>query len=91
MISFEMGDIPAITMELPEVQVQGVYNQNPTYIFTQGVAAADWTITHNLNKFPSITVIDSANTVVYGSAEYINNNEVALHFSAPFAGVAYLN
>ena len=91
MISLGIPTTTDLNMQLPEVRVQGVYNQNPTYIFTQGVAAQDWYITHNLNKFPSITVIDSANNVVYGGAEYISNNEVALHFSAPFAGTAYLN
>ena len=37
-----------------------------TFTFTQGVPATTWNITHNLNKFPSITVIDTANTVVTG-------------------------
>jgi hypothetical protein len=48
-------------------------------------------VTHNLGKFPSITVIDTANTVVTGEYTYIDSNNVTLKFSAAFAGKAYLN
>ena len=62
-----------------------------SYIFTQAVPSTTWTVSHNLEKFPSITVIDSGNTVVIGQYTYINNNNVTLTFSAAFAGKAYLN
>ena len=62
-----------------------------TFEFTQVVPATTWNITHNLGKFPSITVIDSGNTVVTGEYIYTNNNQVTLNFSATFAGKAYLN
>jgi|TARA_R110002073_G_scaffold135421_1_gene283601 hypothetical protein len=62
-----------------------------TFTFIQGVAATTWNITHNLNKFPSITVIDTGNTVVTGEYIYIDSNNVTLTFSAGFAGKAYLN
>jgi hypothetical protein len=54
-------------------------------------ASTTWNIQHNLGKFPSITVIDTANTVVTGEYTYIDNNNVTLTFSAAFAGKAYLN
>jgi len=63
----------------------------PTFVFTQGVVATTWNIQHNLGKFPSITVIDSGNTVVAGEYIYIDNNNVQLNFSAAFSGKAYLN
>jgi len=63
----------------------------PTFVFTQGVPATVWNIQHNLNNFPSITVIDNAGTVVSGEYTYIDNNNVTLTFSAGFAGKAYLN
>jgi len=50
-----------------------------------------WTITHNLNKKPSVTVVDSAETVVVGEVEYLNNNSVQLTFVAAFSGKAYFN
>jgi len=63
----------------------------PTFVFNQGVPASTWNIQHNLGKFPSITVIDTAGTVVTGQYTYIDNNNVTLTFSAGFAGKAYLN
>ena len=85
------GELPMIDLRLPETRVVRVYSQNPTFIYTQGTAAQDWDIVHNLSKYPSITVVDSAGTVVHGDAEYISQNQVMLHFSAPFSGTAYLN
>jgi len=63
----------------------------PTFEFDQGDPATTWDITHNLGKFPSITVIDTGNTVVTGEYNYVTNNRVILTFSAAFAGKAYLN
>jgi hypothetical protein len=63
----------------------------PTFQFTQGAPATTWNIQHNLGKFPSITVIDTGNTVVNGEYTYTDNNNVVLSFSAAFAGKAYLN
>ena len=65
--------------------------QAPTFEFTQGVPSTTWNIQHNLAKFPSITVIDTGNTVVTGEYNYTNNTNVILTFSAAFAGKAYLN
>jgi hypothetical protein len=65
--------------------------EDKTFVFTQGVPAVQWTVQHNLNKFPSITVIDTADTVVTGEYVYIDSNNVTLNFSAGFAGKAYLN
>ena len=61
------------------------------YVFVQALPETTWTIQHDLQKFPSITVIDTADTVVIGQYTYINNNNVTLTFSAGFAGKAYLN
>lgn len=59
--------------------------------FTQGVPAATWVILHNLGKFPSVSVVDSAGSLVEGDVVHDNVNQVTLHFGAAFSGVAYLN
>ena len=48
-------------------------------------------ITHNLNKYPSVSVIDSVNNVVYTSVEYINLNRVKIYTTSIFSGKSYLN
>jgi len=61
------------------------------FVFTQGTPATTWTITHNLNKFPSVSVVDSANEIVYGEVIYTNTNSLTVTFTAAFSGKAYLN
>lgn len=62
-----------------------------TFRYTQSSASSVWNITHNLNKYPSVSVVDTANTVVYGDVNYINANELIITFSAPFSGQAFMN
>jgi len=101
----ETIEIPSVTLDLVEVAEQGpagppgadgaVGPPGPpggaSYTHSQMVPAADWTITHNLARFPSVTVIDSAGSTVVGDVEYLSNNAIAVHFNAAFAGTAYLN
>lgn len=62
-----------------------------TYVHPQSIAAAQWVVPHNLDKFPSVTVIDSAGDECDGNIVYNDSNSLTLVFSAAFAGVAYLN
>lgn len=59
--------------------------------YTQHLPAISWTIEHHLNKRPSVTVTDTAGTVVVGSVEYIDNFKLIVTFSAAFSGYAELN
>ena len=61
------------------------------FTHNQTSAGSSWTIYHSLGKFPSVTVIDSANTVVVGEVEMVSINEIEIRFSAAFSGKAYLN
>ena len=65
--------------------------KSKTYVFEQGIAAATWTIVHNLNKYPSVTVIDSSGDQVFANLNYVDENELVLDFGAEFSGKAYLN
>jgi hypothetical protein len=60
------------------------------FTFTQAQAASTWTINHTLGGKPSVTIVDSANTVVYGEVQYVSNSQVVVVFSAPFSGFAFL-
>lgn len=62
-----------------------------TYVHTQALSAATWTIHHNLAKNPSIVVVDSSGNTVLGDVEYVDTNTVTLSFSGAFEGKAYLN
>lgn len=66
-------------------------DQTETYVYEQGESASTWYVTHNLNKYPSVTVVDSAGTTVDCTVIYINSNECELRFNSAFKGEAYLN
>lgn len=69
----------------------GTGGADVNYVHTQIIASASWSITHNLNKYPSVTVVDSANSVVLGDISYDSPNAITLTFSGIFSGKAYLN
>ena len=62
-----------------------------TFIFEQITPSATWNITHTLNKFPSVSVVDTAGTQVFTDVNYIDKNNITLAFSTGFAGKAFLN
>jgi hypothetical protein len=62
-----------------------------TFEFTQAVPSATWTIQHGLGKFPSVSVVNNNNVLMYGNITYVDNNNLTINFSAGFSGKAYLN
>lgn len=62
-----------------------------TYTHQQLIPATVWTIVHNLGKYPSVTVIDSAGTEVEGDVQFTDTNTIVITFSSAFAGKASLN
>ncbi len=61
------------------------------FIFDQGLPSAIWTITHNLEKFPSVSVVDTAGTIIMGEVSYDSINQLTINFSSATSGKAYLN
>ena len=62
-----------------------------TYRHIQGLPSNTWVITHNLNKYPSVTVQDSAGSIVLGEITYNSLNTITLTFSGSFSGQAHFN
>ena len=61
------------------------------YVHDQGVSASVWSVSHGLGKYPSVMVVDSANSVVVGEIEYIDSNNIVITFNSGFSGYAYIN
>ena len=60
------------------------------FIHTQSTPSNIWIINHDLGGQPSVTIVDSAKTMVIGEVSYINGEEIEVRFSSPFSGFAYL-
>jgi hypothetical protein len=69
----------------------GLPGTDRNFVYNQLAPASTWTITHNLGKFPSVSVADSARSWVVGNVDYIDVNTLTITFSSAFAGMAYLN
>lgn len=61
------------------------------YTHSQAVPDTVWTVTHNLGKYPSITVFDSSGAEVEGEVAHLSNAALTVTFSAGFSGYAYAN
>jgi hypothetical protein len=89
----------AISLSVPErsitnVNIKGlksVGKSDANYVHNQTTASNVWTVNHGLNKFPSVTTIDSSERVVFGEIEFVDENNVVLTFKGSFKGKAFFN
>ena len=70
--------------------IEGV-DSDKNFVHMQGVPSDTWTINHTLNKYPSVTIIDSGGTEVIGNIKYIDTSTVIVTFASGFSGKAILN
>ena len=89
------GNLLPVTVSTNSVALTGTVTANgeslTSYTHNQTVAEEEWTINHNMNKRPSVTIVDSANTYVIGEVEYLDSNSLRVRFKYAFKGKAYLN
>ena len=69
----------------------GLLNRDLNYVHNQTSASSSWDISHNLNKFPAVSVVDSAGNIVMGDVQHLTNKRVLITFNATFSGKAYFN
>ena len=82
--------VPKLKTKTTNLKAISSFN-SVTFDFTQGIPAAVWNIPHNLDKYPSVTVVDNSKEVVIGNVQYIDKDNITITFSAAFSGYAYLN
>jgi hypothetical protein len=62
-----------------------------SYKHNQATPLSTWTVVHNLNFFPNVTVFDSAESQVEGSVTHIDETRLTISFSSAIAGKAHLS
>lgn len=70
---------------------QTVTITSKTFVFEQGIASDTWVIHHNLNKKPSVVLVDSTDTEFIAQVEYNDNNTLTVYLNGATKGKAYLN
>lgn len=88
---FKIGDGVTRWNDLPSTNGAAVTSHNHGATFTKDVPATDWIINHNLSRFPSVTIVDSAGSKIFADVYYLNDDTITISFSAPIAGKVYLN
>lgn len=68
-----------------------IANMDKHYIHEQSTAAKVWTVTHNLNKLPSVQCYSTTDELLYGDIEYTNNYELKIKFKNNRNGIAICN
>ena len=61
------------------------------FTFNQATPANPWNVTHNLNKFPSVTVALPSGQVGQADVTYIDENNLTIAFAGAESGKAYMN
>jgi hypothetical protein len=61
------------------------------FVYNQPTPSLVWNVVHNLDKYPSVSVVDSAGTTVFGNVQYRNVNELTITFNGAFSGKAFIN
>lgn len=75
-----------------EERLTALENQDKNFVFEQAIASDTWVIEHNLSKYPSVMVVDSAgNAQIPDEIQYNSENKITVTFISAFAGTAYLN
>lgn len=63
----------------------------PTLEWSQDIPLATWTILHNLNRHPNVSVTDTTGNRVEPDVRYYSANEVRIFHGLPMSGKAYLS
>ena len=62
-----------------------------TYIHIQSVPFTTWVISHDLGKFPSVTLVNDDNIEIEGNVKYESELRIVVTFTKPQSGKAFLN
>lgn len=96
LVSSGGGTSPSSTDALPE-GTTNLYFTNARarsatrFTWDQSTAMAVWTVPHNTNGYPSVTVVDTLGNVVTPDISYVDANTVQITHGAAYAGKAYIN
>lgn len=91
-LSFLEGNATIIELEYYSIQFDIDNDEGDKFFeFVQGVSSTTWEINHNLDKFPSVSIVNNNNVAALGEITYIDLNNLTINFSAGFSGKAYLN
>jgi hypothetical protein len=86
------GILAGQTLTLPEISgTLALRSDTDTFVFSQPTPQGTWVITHNKNKYPSVTVTNLAKETVESTVAYPDLNTVVVSVYPIIAGFAFIN
>ena len=80
-----------IDEEVAALEEEIAQSTSHTFVFEQGIASETWTINHNLEKYPSVTLSNYNGEVFEAYIEYVNENTIIVRLDSAMTGYANLN
>jgi hypothetical protein len=62
-----------------------------TFVYEQIAASTQWNVAHELNRFPSVTTVDSAGNLFEADVLYLDANNIQINLTQAISGWVYLN
>jgi hypothetical protein len=90
-VKLEAGTNVTLTDTGSNILVDVVDMGDKNYVHDQPVASITWTVQHNLDKFPSCTMVLSTGQQGYGDVTFIDENNLTITFAGAESGKAYIN
>ncbi len=88
-VSLLYNDGDGFSPYITEADLASAKDKN--FVYEQAIPSNTWSILHNLNKYPSVTVLDSARSEVQGEVVHNSINLITIVFNSSFSGTATLN
>jgi hypothetical protein len=79
------------------LRADGVWNDvqsgsgDLNYVHNQSQAATTWDVVHNLGKYPTVDIVDSAGTVWLAAVEHVDINTLTVRLEYSMSGKAFCN
>jgi hypothetical protein len=90
-VTLEAGTNVTLTNTGNNILIDVVDMGDKNYVHNQPVASITWTVQHNLDKFPSCTMVLSTGQQGYGDVTFIDENNLTITFAGAESGKAYIN
>jgi hypothetical protein len=82
------GKTGVVVIDYPDIGSNPV--NHVRYVHNQATIANEWTINHNLNFYPNVTVLDNSSRILETDLVYLNANTVKIVMNSGSSGTAYL-
>lgn len=82
------GKTGNVIIDYPDIGTNPV--NHVRYVHNQATIASEWTVNHNLNFYPNVTVLDNSSRILETDLVYLNSNTVRIVMNSASSGTAYL-